>query len=594
MVMYIPKSFSVPLNHTIKTSSSLRFSIIRKPDFLNLPKNCMKKIIFLLFTFYFLISNLQSVICNLYSQPVTQEWVRTYPGPTNDLYGPFLAVDKQGNSYIAGTHVVNDTPKVLCVKYNTQGVQQWDALYIYPGEAYIRPSGLALDSSGNAYIIADQGPSYLLPTNGLIAKFNSLNGNLVWARRYIGQYGWGAFRDIKIDRLNNIYVAGWTDTSHLVIRYNTNGDSVWVRKYHPPPMGGLYPREVARACTIDDSLNIIFTGERILYYPPYGYYDSLLVVKYSPSGVLRWESVYSSGYSYIVNKGLKITADQNGSLYIGGITNISGDGVYLTLKYDRNGARQWVSIYNGPGVGDILKSIAMDRLNNAILVTGNSQLSGGTSFGVTIKYNASNGDSIWVIRYGMSNYISGFNDIVLDSSGNSYVTGGSGPYNSTGDVLTIKYSLQGNQIWMITYNGPYNGGDGAYALRLDSVNNVYVMGVSESSSQIFDYIVIKYSQLVGIQHLSNDLPKVFKLDQNYPNPFNPSTRIRFSVPKKSFVQLRIYDILGRLKDLPINEYLSPSVYELKINSSNYSSGVYFYQMIADGNIIDTKKFIVLK
>jgi len=44
------------------------------------------------------------------SQTPTEEWVARYPGPFNDLYGPFLAVDKQGNSYVAGTHVVNEYP----------------------------------------------------------------------------------------------------------------------------------------------------------------------------------------------------------------------------------------------------------------------------------------------------------------------------------------------------------------------------------------------------------------------------------------------------------------------------------------------------
>ena len=539
----------------------------------------------------FIFITLQTLLTfNLTAQPlVTQEWVRRYSGPINDLYGPFLAVDKQGNSYIAGTHVVNDTPKVLCVKYNTQGVQQWASFYIYPGEAYIRPTGLAIDSSGNAYVTSAQGPAYYLPTNGLIVKFNGLNGSLVWAKRYAGQYSESSFLAIKIDRLNNIYVTGTSDTSHLVIRYNANGDSVWVRKYHPRPLCG----EGAWACTIDDSLNIIFTGLRRFYYPPYGYYDSLLAAKYSPSGVLKWESVYA--YNYLgANVGTKIVTDQNGSSYIGGVTTVSGSGVYLTLKYNRNGVRQWVKIYNGPGGDDVLKSIAVDRINNAIFVTGNSQLSGGTTYGATIKYNASNGDSIWVIRYGMINYISGFNDIMLDSSGNSYVTGGSGPYNSTGDVLTIKYSPQGNQIWSITYNGPFNGGDGAVALKLDNANNVYVMGYSFSSSQMIDYILIKYSQFSGIQTISQTMPKIYILNQNFPNPFNPITKIRFSIPKISYVQLRIYDVLGKIKEVVVNEQLHPSEYELVVDASNYSSGTYFYQLIADGNVIETKKMVLLK
>lgn len=208
-----------------------------------------------------LIFTLQILPSVSFSQQPTQEWVVRYPGPSNDLYGPFMEVDKHGNCYITGTHVVNDTPKVVCAKYNSDGVLLWSTPYVYPVEAYIRPSGMALDSSGNVFVIADQGPAYFLPTNGLIMKFNNANGSVAWVRRYIGQYGWGAFRDIKIDRENNIYVAGWTDSSHLVICYNGDGDSVWARKYRPP--WGV--RETIRACTLDDSLNIFFYRSKEIF-----------------------------------------------------------------------------------------------------------------------------------------------------------------------------------------------------------------------------------------------------------------------------------------------------------------------------------------
>ena len=124
--------------------------------------------IFILFTIQTLLT------FNLFAQPVTQEWVKNYPGPSNDLIGPFLAVDKQGNSYITGTHVINDSINILCAKYNTQGVQQWATLYKYPGEGYFAPTGLALDSSGNAYVISYFAQTYLDPYNGLIAKGSAL------------------------------------------------------------------------------------------------------------------------------------------------------------------------------------------------------------------------------------------------------------------------------------------------------------------------------------------------------------------------------------------------------------------------------------
>jgi hypothetical protein len=584
-----------------KTNRCSVSSISSKPKTSTLTTSRMKRIFYLLLTLQTLLSALGG-LQTVRTQPVTQEWVRRYNGPLNDLFGPFLAVDKQGNSYIAGTHVINDSINILCAKYNTQGVQQWATLYKYPGEISHKPSGLALDSSGNAYVISICGMQ-----NSLIVKFNSLNGSPVWAKRYIGQHGWSAFLDIKIDRLNNIYVAGWTDTSHLVIRYNTNGDSVWVRKYHPPPYPPFaYIREVARACTIDDSLNIVITGIRLDHYAPYNFdYDSLLVVKYSSGGVLRWESVYSSGYSYIVNEGLKITADQNGSSYIGGITAVFGDGVYLTLKYDRNGVRQWARIYNSGWGDNNLNGIELDRIHNCLYVTGSSP-NQYNSVCATIKYNSSTGDSIWVRRDTGTYKNASASDIEIDSSGNIYITGATNniPPGSAIDILSIKYSPQGNQEWLITYNGPQNDADAGGVLEIDKQNNILVLGYSHSSSQIVDYVLIKYSQLSGIKTLNNEVPFTYSLSQNYPNPFNPITKIKFSLPFPTKggvwnVRLIIYDILGReiANLIPSlrggQEGLKPGTYEVEFDGSNYASGIYFYSLQTDG-FSETKKMVLMK
>lgn len=535
--------------------------------------------------FYLLIPNLTT-----YSQQPVEEWIARIPGPTNDLFGPFLEVDKQGNSYVAGCLVVNDTPKVLCAKYNTDGVQQWSSLYIYPSEAYIRPTGLAVDSIGNAYVTADQGPAFDLPTNGLIVKFNGSNGSPAWVRRYVGQYGWAAFRDIKIDNFNNIFVVGWTDSSHLVIRYNTNGDSVWVKRNKAPWL----VREVTRACTIDDSSNVIFTGQRRFYYPPFGYYDSLLVGKYSSTGILRWESVYA--YNLLGSDvGIKINNDQNGNTFIGGSSSISSYSVYLTLKYDKNGIRQWSKIYDAPGSGsNTLTDISFDKINNALYVTGGASIN-GIQMATTIKYNTVNGDSLWV-RKDTGTYSRANNSaICVDSSGYCYTTGGS--YNlglSPFDIMNRKYSSLGNPIWSIMYNGPFNGIDYGVDLALDNLRNIYVLGTSESGAGLRDYIIIKYNQILGINPISNIIPLSFNLHQNFPNPFNPKTKIRFSVSKNSVIQLKIFDVLGRIKEILVNEKLIPSEYEVTFDGSNYSSGVYFYQLSSDNQIIDTKKLVIIK
>jgi hypothetical protein len=91
----------------------------------------------------------------------------------------------------------------------------------------------------------------------------------------------------------------------------------------------------------------------------------------------------------------------------------------------------------------------------------------------------------------------------------------------------------------------------------------------------------------------NNTPKVFSLSQNYPNPFNPETRINFSIPKASFVVLKIYDMLGREVALLVNEEKEAGEYILDFNGEKLSSGIYYCKLEA-GNFTATRKMILLK
>ena len=99
-----------------------------------------------------------------------------------------------------------------------------------------------------------------------------------------------------------------------------------------------------------------------------------------------------------------------------------------------------------------------------------------------------------------------------------------------------------------------------------------------------------YSKIIEVT-VAN--PKDFSLDQNYPNPFNPSTTIRFSVPQKSFVSLKVYDLLGKeVADL-IKKELQAGSYKTNFNASNLASGVYLYRLNA-GGFVQTKKLMLMK
>ncbi len=79
---------------------------------------------------------------------------------------------------------------------------------------------------------------------------------------------------------------------------------------------------------------------------------------------------------------------------------------------------------------------------------------------------------------------------------------------------------------------------------------------------------------------SNTRPIIYSLSQNYPNPFNPTTTIQYSIQKQSYVSLKIFDVLGREVSVVIDKEQPQGNYVVEFDSSNLTSGIYFYRILA--------------
>ena len=90
-----------------------------------------------------------------------------------------------------------------------------------------------------------------------------------------------------------------------------------------------------------------------------------------------------------------------------------------------------------------------------------------------------------------------------------------------------------------------------------------------------------------------EIPTSFELAQNYPNPFNPTTKIRFSVPQRSQIKLKVFDVLGRNVSVLADGVYESGKYEVEFNASSLPSGVYFYNLTNGSNSI-TKKMLLIK
>ena len=95
------------------------------------------------------------------------------------------------------------------------------------------------------------------------------------------------------------------------------------------------------------------------------------------------------------------------------------------------------------------------------------------------------------------------------------------------------------------------------------------------------------------------MPEQFELKQNFPNPFNPVTNIAFSIPQDGIVNLTVFDLLGQEVSQLVSSRLSGGNYSTSWNATDaygnkVSSGLYFYSLTVDNQLIDTHKMILMK
>lgn len=251
--------------------------------------------------------------------------------------------------------------------------------------------------------------------------------------------------------------------------------------------------------------------------------------------------------------------------------------------------QDWSARYNGnANYIDIPASLAVDNSGN-VIVSGCGMIDFNNSNDyITVKYNPSGVQQLVKTYNGPNGSVDEPNAITVDAQGNSYVTG-----NSEGDYLTIRYSPAGAEQWTQRYNGPSNTTDIGISVVVDAAGKVYVTGASHDINTQEDFLTIKYTQTIGIQQISNEIPAEFSLHQNYPNPFNPNTVIIFQLTVNSFAELIVYDNLGKEITKLVNEQLQPGTYEVTFDGSNFSSGIYYYRLVT-GNFKETKKMILLK
>jgi len=426
------------------------------------------------------------------SGSVQEAWVIRYDGPQHSADSAnALAIDGSGNVYVTGGSAVSGgPPDYVTIKYDPAGQQQWLADFSGGNNTANFANAIALDTSGNVYVTGI-GWGYGNDSDYATVKYNS-SGEQQWVARYDGPgHNLDTAMAIAVDAAGNVYVTGRSTGSganydYATIKYNASGQEEWVARYSGP--GNDY--DEARAIALDAAGNVYVTGISFGSGTDLDY----ATIKYNTSGTEQWVVRYN-GPGNGEDLAYAIAIDGSANVYVTGWSVGSGTAFdYATIKYNSDGQQQWVARYNGPANNAAgAYAMVLDGSGN-VYVTGESVASGTNSDYATIKYNSA-GQEQWLARYnGPANDRDSATHIAVDRVGNIYVTGYSTGQGTDYDYATVKYNLSGEEQWVARYNGLGNGGDVSYGVAVDNSGNVYVTGSSDGLGTNSDYATIKYVQ----------------------------------------------------------------------------------------------------
>jgi hypothetical protein len=279
------------------------------------------------------------------------------------------AMDSQGNTYVTGWHVIEETAAgddylvdIVTIKYDKYGNQVWADHFprtVAWGQANREAEawGIAVDRDGNIYVAGHIG----VPVNDdcLILKYAASHrpgDGPEWVRIISGDAGrHDQFWNVAAGADGFVYVTGriteTTPTGYttnlITIKYAPNGDEVWRSIYDGPDKLA----DVGLSVAVDPGNRNVFVTGYSYRSTPAGTRASMATLMYdAASGAIRWVRRYDGPVNGH-NEGVSLALDPEGNVYVSGWSQGTGSFDFATIKYDVNGNEKWVARYDGPANG---------------------------------------------------------------------------------------------------------------------------------------------------------------------------------------------------------------------------------------------------
>jgi len=425
-----------------------------------------------------------------YTSDGMEAWVTVFDGINGTDWATSIATDTSGQTYVTGvSQYYDDYIDYYTLKLDSAGAEVWGIRWGVSGDGDSWAADLVVDDSMNVTVTGvsyggDFGFDYVT------VQWDT-TGNESWVASYTANLfnGYDEATSLVLDSENNVIVTGISESDNetddiATVKYSSAGVELWSQVFH----GGAGVDDVAFYLSSDSS-DAITVGARAITGSNLENYS---VLKYQADGTETWATQYD-GPGNSLDLGVALTTDGLSNAYVSGIIVNPVDGADISIiKYDSTGVLEWSRVFNGMSNGDdIPRDILTDASGN-VIVTGYSQNATGDRDMITMKYTAE-GDQLWVVTYNGPG--SGDDEalkMILDSNGHIYVTGYSTGNLTNFDYTTIKYDGSGNETWVARYVGPNYGSDVAVDLVMDDDENVYVTGSSYRMGMNIDYATIKY------------------------------------------------------------------------------------------------------
>lgn len=533
------------------------------------------------------------------SAQFNQQWLRTWDDSLhqNNLLSAAVT-DNAGNIILSGMTYDSlfSSVGVRTVKYDAQGNVLWSKNYVPPYPIFQHLAATAVDANDNIYLAVDI--NNIPDTNYVfLLKYNS-NGNLLWSTSYTrGPIGLFIMQSSKVflDNSGNIYIGTTTDTDGAA------------------GLGGGSELTIVKFDSLGNLDTAMFTGDIITQPTFMGLYNNYCI-------------------------GIDITPSQK----IYSITNIQQDTIsssqdettdFAIQKHDTSGTRMFITKIYRSAMKDFPNSMFIG-INEDIFVTGETKDSAAGTLNakyLTTRLDSS-GNILYAIERGNTAWNSAGTGIVADNAGYAYVTGYTTQFG-TRDIELVKYDPSGNEVWSVYYNSPFNNYDKPNGMTFtpdgnllisassyngsnydvlmlkydtagtlldslryngtsnlddngsamyDNAGNVYLCGSTTHSTNLLDYLLIKY----GTGTTVNDLITMENGLNVYPNPASQSVFISHTLMKDETAVLKFFDMMGR-------EIWKSKVMGVKseIDVSEFKNGVYFIRFVS-GNKIASKKLVI--